>query len=117
MDPATGTRSYSANSYYNLAKSRDNLDLLTRAVAEKILFTWSTEATGVQYQHGSQTKTTKARKEVILAARACQSPRLLELTGVGDGAILGRYNIHVVIDLPPVRETLQDHLVFEMGFE
>ncbi|RYP68191.1 hypothetical protein DL770_008485 [Monosporascus sp. CRB-9-2] len=106
VDPATGTRSFSANTYYDLAKSRDNLDILTSAIVEKILFTGSTEATGIQYQHGSQKKTAIARKEVILAAGACQSPKLLELSGIGDGAILERYNIPVVIDLPHVGENL-----------
>lgn len=117
VDPATGGRSYSANAYYELAKNRNNLVLLTSAVAEKISFAGSAEATGVQYQHESQTKTATARKEVILAAGAYQSPKLLELSGIGDRAILERYGIPVVIDLPHVGENLQDHLVCEMGFE
>ncbi|KAI1389245.1 aryl-alcohol dehydrogenase [Hypoxylon trugodes] len=117
VEPVTGTRSYSANTYYDLAKGRSNLEVLTNAVVEKIFFTVSNKATGVQYQHESRIKTVMAKKEVILAAGACQSPKLLELSGIGDKTILERYNIPVVIDLPHVGENLQDHLVCEMGFK
>lgn len=66
---------------------------------------------------GYKQKPRIARKEVILAAGACQSPKLLELSGIVDAAILERYSIPVVIDLLHVGENLQDHLVCEMGFE
>ena len=118
VDQAKGTRSYAASAYYNLVRGRDNVDVLTGAVVEKVLFArGSAEATGVQYQHGSQAKTATARKEVILAAGASQSPKLLELSGVGRRDILERYDIPVIVDLPHVGENLQDHLICEIGFE
>jgi len=50
-----------------------------------------------------------ARREVILSAGAVQSPQLLELSGVGNPAILNPLGIATVVDLPGVGENLQDH--------
>ena len=56
------------------------------------------------------TSTVAARREVILAAGALQSPQLLQLSGVGPPALLQRFGIPVVHALPGVGENLQDHL-------
>jgi choline dehydrogenase len=52
--------------------------------------------------------TLKARKEVIVAAGAFNTPQLLKLSGVGPRAELERFGIPVVSDLPGVGENLQD---------
>ncbi|ELU35554.1 GMC oxidoreductase domain-containing protein [Rhizoctonia solani AG-1 IA] len=62
-------------------------------------------ATGVSFVHKSQTYTVKAKKEVILAAGAFQSPQLLELSGIGNATILKNYGIKPLVDLPGVAET------------
>jgi choline dehydrogenase len=49
-------------------------------------------------------------REVILCGGAFNSPQLLQLSGVGNGAELARLGIEVVHDLPAVGENLQDHL-------
>ena len=51
-----------------------------------------------------------ARREVILAAGAIGSPQILQLSGVGPGALLQRHGVDVVHDLPGVGENLYDHL-------
>jgi choline dehydrogenase len=53
-------------------------------------------------------RTFEARREVILAGGAFNSPQLLQLSGIGPGALLQRMGIPVVVDLP-VGEGLQDH--------
>lgn len=98
-------------------------------LVEKILFKPSTEddggvpiATGVQYARtkddevASGQKVT-ARVEVILSAGAINSPRLLELSGVGDGARLESVGIPVVVDNLFVGENLQNHPVVPLSFE
>ncbi len=51
-----------------------------------------------------------ARREVILAAGAIGSPQILQLSGIGPGALLQRHGVEVVHDLPGVGENLHDHL-------
>jgi choline dehydrogenase len=51
-----------------------------------------------------------ARREVILCAGAINSPKLLQLSGIGPGELLYQYNIPVLVDQPNVGRHLQDHL-------
>ena len=50
--------------------------------------------------------------EVILAAGAFQTPKLLELSGIGSKAVLARYGITPIIDNPGVGENLQNHSMY-----
>ncbi|MEL0028091.1 MAG: GMC oxidoreductase, partial [Perlucidibaca sp.] len=58
-----------------------------------------------------------ARREVILAAGAVQSPKLLMLSGIGDGEALARHGIPVRKHLPGVGRNLQDHPDFIFGYK
>ena len=62
------------------------------------------------YRRDGRDVVATARREVIVAAGAVQSPQLLQLSGVGPGALLREFGIPVVHDLPGVGENLQDHL-------
>ena len=73
-------------------------------------------AGGVEYRRGGETRYVRARREVILAAGALQSPQLLLLSGVGPGAHLAEHGISVARDLPGVGENLQDHLQLRLLF-
>jgi choline dehydrogenase-like flavoprotein len=70
----------------------------------------------VQYRQGKETREVKARREVILASGAFQSPQLLMLSGVGDGSHLRKFGIEVVHDLPSVGRNLQDHIDFVFSY-
>ena len=59
----------------------------------------------------------KARCEVILSSGAVNSPQLLELSGIGNGARLQNLGIEVVKDLRGVGENLQDHLQLRMAYK
>ncbi|OTA81613.1 putative GMC oxidoreductase [Hypoxylon sp. CO27-5] len=120
IHPETRERSYSASAYYNPVKDRRNLHVLTNAEVVQILFNQMSNpvrATGVQYKHEDKIKTVSLAKEVILAAGALQSPKILELSGVGNPTLLNKYGIDVVVDLPVVGENLHDHAVCSIGFE
>lgn len=127
IDPATGKRCSSVNAYLEPARQRSNLTVVTGATVSKILFDKNasrpddTVAEGVQYTivQDGQTKTAlaKARKEVILAAGALGSPRLLELSGIGDSARLQDLGINVIVDNPHVGENLQNHVLVGTSFE
>jgi len=111
MTVRDGRRCSAANAYLRPVLSRSNLAVQTQALATRILFE-GRRATGVRYLHGDSGAEAIARREVILAAGAINSPQLLKVSGVGPGAELGALGISVVHDLPGVGENLQDHLEF-----
>jgi choline dehydrogenase len=104
-----GWRCSTAVAYLRPARSRGNLAVETDAHATQIAFSGN-RAVGVTYRQGGALRTAHARREVILAAGAVQSPQLLQLSGVGPGELLQRHGVPVVHDLPGVGENLQDHL-------
>jgi choline dehydrogenase len=71
-------------------------------------------ASGVEFVQGGEKRTATAAAEVILAGGAVNSPQLLELSGVGQGALLRGHGIEVRVDSPGVGENLQDHYMIGM---
>jgi choline dehydrogenase len=65
---------------------------------------------GVRYLRDGRIETLRARAEVILAAGAIESPKLLQLSGIGPASLLQRHGIEVRYDNPNVGRNLQDHL-------
>jgi choline dehydrogenase len=104
-----GQRCSAAVAYLKPIRDRENLEIITEAFSEKVLFDGK-KAVGVQYTKDNESIAIKATREVILSAGAFGSPQLLLLSGVGPKAELDKHNIPVVHDLPGVGENLQDHL-------
>ncbi|HYL03859.1 MAG TPA: GMC family oxidoreductase N-terminal domain-containing protein [Steroidobacteraceae bacterium] len=104
-----GLRVSAASAYLRPALHRPNLALRIRARATRILFE-DTRAVGVEYLESGERQTARARCEVIVSAGAINSPQLLELSGVGDPALLRSCGIPLVVDAPAVGRGLQDHL-------
>ncbi|KAL2794656.1 GMC oxidoreductase-domain-containing protein [Aspergillus keveii] len=121
VDPATHTRSHAAAAYLGPAVlQRESLRVVTGARVERIVFNTSSDpltATGVTLTKGSQTYTITVTKEVILAAGAAQTTGLLELSGIGNAALLQSHGITPLVDLPSVGENLQDHGSIAFGYE
>lgn len=105
-----GRRCSAAVAYLNPAKKRQNLQIETKALAARVLFEGK-RAVGVEYTQNGETKTAKARGEVILAGGAINSPQLLELSGIGHPDLLNAQGIETISALPGVGENLQDHFV------
>ena len=105
-----GRRCSAAVAYLNPVKSRENLQIITRAQVEKVVFD-GTRASAVQYRDRSGSlQTIKASREIILSGGAINSPQLLMLSGIGEKEQLADHGIDVVADLPGVGKNLQDHL-------
>ncbi|KAF7620948.1 hypothetical protein F9C07_2105688 [Aspergillus flavus] len=98
------------------AKQRPGASIITEALVQKVLFN-ETTATGVKVITGGGTHTTEAKKEVILSCGALNTPKILELSGIGNKEILDRYRISVVVDNSNVGENLQDQLMTGISFE
>ncbi|CAN0587313.1 unnamed protein product, partial [Ectocarpus sp. 12 AP-2014] len=100
-----GRRWSAANAYLKPALKRDNCTLVrgmvTRVVSE------DGRATGVEL---AGREPVRARREVILAASAINSPKILMLSGIGPATHLAEHGIEIVADRPGVGANLQDHL-------
>ena len=66
-------------------------------------------ATGVRYRQNGAPRTAQARREIVLAAGAINSPQILQVSGIGPGAHLQAQGVEVAHDLPGVGHNLQDH--------
>ncbi len=100
-----GRRWSAANAYLKPALKRANCTLVRGLVARIVIE--QGRATGVALRGG---RTIRARREVIVAASAFNSPKLLMLSGIGPAAHLAGHGIEVVADRPGVGQNLQDHL-------
>jgi len=103
-----GRRWSAANAYLRPALARANVRLV-RGLACKIKIS-DGRATGVEVMRGGRLEVFTALREVIVAASAINSPKLLMLSGIGPGAHLAKHGIELVADRPGVGQNLQDHL-------
>lgn len=97
------------------------MKIITGAKTHKVLFSktdaGTIRATGVQVEIDGKTETFSTKQEVVLSAGVFNTPKLLELSGIGNKSILKKHNIPVVLDLPGVGENLQDHLMTGVSYE
>ncbi len=110
-----GKRMSTAECYLKPARKRRNLHIVTRAQVEQILLDGK-KCTGVRYRKGAQTTVASASCEVICCAGGIASPQLLELSGIGDPAILQQHGIAVAHDLPGVGDNFRDHINARINF-
>jgi len=87
---------------------RGNLTLISGAHVTRVLLGRSV-ATGVEWLRDGEVHRAHAASEVILAAGAIQSPQILQLSGIGDAALLRKHHIDVAMHAPEVGENLKDH--------
>ncbi len=104
-----GVRWNTAKGFLKPALKRTNLRLITHAETRNLLLEGK-RAVGVQFCHKGQEMSVRAEKEVLLAAGSINSPKILELSGIGNGAVLADHGIEVLHESAGVGENLQDHL-------
>jgi choline dehydrogenase len=106
-----GRRMSAARAFLHPAMGRQNLRVVMRAHATAIAFE-GRRAVGIRYRQGgpqAPEREVRARREVILAGGAYNSPQLLQLSGVGPAALLRELGIEVRHELAGVGENLRDH--------
>jgi choline dehydrogenase-like flavoprotein len=121
MNPKTGERSHARNSYYDPVAERSNLKVLLETLATELVFDSGKNgliARGVKItdKKTGVSTTVYAKKEVVLAAGAVNTPKLLQLSGIGPGSILKAAGIPVKLAHDGVGANFQDHPYTSVSF-
>ena len=105
---AKGRRQSTAYCYLDPARDRPNLIIQSGALAETLILEGK-RCVGVRYTVGGEKREARATREVIVSSGSINSPKLLELSGIGQGELLRSHGITPVHELPGVGEGLRDH--------
>ena len=103
-----GLRLSTATHYLEPAKKRPNLVILTGAEATSLIIEGK-RCAGVRFLRNGKAHEARALREVVVSCGTANSPKLLELSGIGNPKILARHGIPVVHALDGVGENLRDH--------
>jgi choline dehydrogenase len=104
-----------ATAYLRPARNRKNLVVRPNALATRVLIE-DGRATGIAFVSKGAEFTARAKAEVIVCGGVFNSPQLLQLSGIGPGALLHEMGIPVVHELPAVGRHLQDHFYVRLAF-
>lgn len=119
LNPEVRERSYARTTFHEIAKGRPNYHVL----AETLVTNLTPDLSSVEYitdynpsvkvaPRDAKSSKVQARKEIILAAGALHTPKILQLSGIGSSSVLKSLGIEQVLDVPGVGENFQDHPVF-----
>lgn len=113
-----GIRYSAARAFLRPASKRPNLHILLNTTASKVLIDPRTKtATGVEIiSQDGHTQRINAKKEVIVAGGAVNSPQILMLSGVGPQEELKRAGVRLVHNLPGVGKNLHNHVAYFINF-
>ncbi len=108
-----GRRCSAAVGYLRPVLRRSNLMVRTGVTVQRVT-TENGRATGVAILENGRERVLLATREVIIAAGAIGSPKLLMLSGIGPADHLASLDIPVLEDLPGVGQNLQDHMAVDV---
>lgn len=110
-----GWRVSAASAFLRPARARKNLEVKTNSRVVSITLE-KRRAVAVRFVHGRDpaTREVRARREIILAAGAANTPKILQLSGIGGHEDLGPIGIPVLHHLPGVGKNLQDHYMIHL---
>ncbi len=111
-----GKRCSSAKGYLEAARSRRNLEILTNTQVIRILIERQAAVGVVLRRNDDSEHTIRSRGEVILCAGTLNSPKLMEISGIGDQRRLEGIGVSVHHHLPGVGRNLQDHLNTRLSY-
>ncbi|MFU8765258.1 MAG: GMC family oxidoreductase, partial [Haliea sp.] len=110
-----GRRVSAARAFLQPARQRPNLRVLTDATVRRVIFEGN-RAVGVEVDVAAQRHVFRCSAEVILSAGAMESPRLLQLSGIGPEPLLAKAGVPLVHHSPDVGQRMREHLSFAMPF-
>ena len=104
-----GKRQGVTRAYLEEVQNYKNLLVKHNTNVSKIIFE-EKKAIGIEINNNNKTEIYYCNKEIILSAGSINSPKILQLSGIGDPNLLKQKNIEVITELPGVGKNLQDHL-------
>lgn len=104
-----------ARAFLAPARKRSNLGVVTNATARRVLFDGN-RACAVEADVSGRREVFHCRGEVVLSGGTMESPRLLQLSGVGPCDVLDRAGVSLVSESPDVGRHMREHLSFAMPF-
>jgi choline dehydrogenase-like flavoprotein len=116
VNQKSGVRWNTAKGFLRPVRHRPNLAIETHALVERLVLDGK-RVTGLVMRQQGNLRTLRAAREVVLSAGAIGSPQVLQLSGVGPGAVLKATGIEVLHDLAGVGENLQDHLQLRCAYK
>ena len=115
VNQARGVRWNTASGFLRPALKRPNLRLELEAETERLILE-GRRVRGLVYRQGGARREAFADAEVLLAAGSINSPKILELSGIGQPERLAGLGIEAAHASPGVGENLQDHLQIRTVF-
>jgi choline dehydrogenase-like flavoprotein len=116
VNQKSGIRWNTSKAFLRPVRERTNLVVETHAMVDSLTLE-GRRVTGLTFRQGLTKRNVVARREVVLAAGAIGSPQILQLSGIGPGALLQQHGIHVRHGLSGVGENLQDHLQVRCAYK
>lgn len=110
-----GRRMSAARAFLHPARARKNLTVLTNTQAVRLVFE-GTRAARIQLRDRRGIREVAIGGEVILAAGALESPKLLQVSGIGSAKRLQVLGIPIIVDSPDVGQNLREHLVMSLRY-
>ncbi|KAI7158589.1 GMC oxidoreductase [Hortaea werneckii] len=113
-------RSHAGTAYLEPALARSNLTLITNVSVNKLIVERHNDTPivrGVVYAQDNVSYEARVKMEVVLAAGAFNTPKIMELSGIGDPQILEKYGIATSAAVSGVGKGLQDHIRPGISFE
>jgi choline dehydrogenase len=121
VNQRNGWRWNTSKAFLRPARGRQNLTIWTRAQVKRLLIETAADGTrhcrGAELLRDGHTVLVKAAREVVLSAGAIGTPHILQLSGIGPGAVLQKHGVRVIHDAPGVGANLQDHLQIRASFK
>jgi choline dehydrogenase-like flavoprotein len=108
-----GRRVSAAHAFLHPVRDRPNLTVEVKALATEILFDGD-RAVGVRVRQGGRMVDHRADREVVLSLGSIQTPRLLQLSGIGPADVLRAAGVDVRVDQPNVGARLREHRCFPL---
>jgi len=110
-----GKRFSASRAFLEPVRNRKNLDVVTETDVLKIEFE-NLRAVAVRLRSKHSMRRVRAKREIILSAGAIESPRLLQLSGIGPAPLLKSHGIDVIAESPDVGRNLREHRHFDVQF-
>lgn len=110
-----GQRFSAAKAFLDPVRTRPNLTVMTGTHVQRIEFD-GRRATAVQVRGKEGERRIRCQREVLLCAGAIESPKLLQLSGIGPAHLLQSLGIPVIQNAPDVGRNLREHVYIAAQF-